>query len=141
MAITLMRLEKRTIELHNNIYDTYKEIDKDIDAIKINCENINNNIDKLENSINIIYNYIKGVDTTVNATLTIIKEINNRVANNHTETNYRIDANNTRMAELSDKLTNLSTQLNKCNTKLITAKNSNRPRKVAKPVAHPKHND
>ena len=141
MAITLMRLEKRIIELYNNIYSTYREIDKDIDAIKNNYENIDNNITNLESTINSIHTYIKSVDTTTNATLELIKAVNNRIFNNQVEINNRIDANNARMAELGDKLTNLSSQLNKRHTKPKTAKNSNRPHKVAKSVAHPKCND
>lgn len=141
MAGILIRLYKRTIELHNNIYATYKEIDKDIDFIKINCENINNNITMLESIINSIHICIKNAHTITNDTLAVIKEINNRVANNHDEIKNKIYLNYEHISDICSQLDKLSAQINKCNTKLITAKNSNRPRKVAKSVAHPKHND
>ena len=141
MAITLMRLEKRIIELHNNIYATYKEIDRDIDTIKSDCGNIDSNICVLNSIINIIHNYVKGADTTINATLTLLKNINECIANNHNEVKDKLYSNYEHISNVCIQLDKLSTQINKCNTKLITAKNSNRPRKVAKPVAHSKHND
>lgn len=141
MAITLMRLEKKIIELNNNVYDTYKEIDKDIDTIKSNCEQIDSNICVLNSVINIIHNYIKGADTTINATLQLIKNINEYIANNHNEIKDKLHSNYEHTSDIVIQLDKLSAQINKCNTKLITAKNSSRPHKVAKPVAHPKHND
>lgn len=141
MAITLMRLEKKIIELNNNVYDTYKEIDKDVDTIKSDCESIDNNICVLNNIINIIHNYVKGADTTINATLQLIKNINECIANNHNEVKDKLFSNYEHISDVCIHLDKLSTQIDKRNTKLITAKNSSRPHKVAKPVAHPKNND
>lgn len=141
MAVTLMRLEKRIIELNNNIYDTYKEIDKDVDTIKSDCKNIDSNICVLNSIINIIHKYVKGADTTINATLTLIKNINECIADNHNEVKEKLRSNYEHTSDVYIQLDKLSAQINKRNTKLITAKNSGRPHKVAKPVAHPKHND
>lgn len=141
MAVTLMRLEKRIIELNNNIYDTYKEIDKDIDTIKNNCENINNNVTMLVSIINIIYDNINDLNNTTNNALEIIKTINNHIVSNHNEIKDKIYLNYAHISDICIQLNKLSTQINKCNTKLITAKNRNRSHKVAKPVAHSKHND
>lgn len=141
MAITLMRLEKKIIELNNNVYDTYKEIDKDVDTIKSDCESIDNNICVLNSIINIIHNYVKGADTTINATLQLIKNINECSANNHNEVKDKLYSNYAHISDVCIQLDKLSAQINKRNTKLITAKNSSRPHKVAKPVAHPKNND
>ena len=137
IAITLKRLEKKIIELNNNVYDTYKEIDKDIDNIKIDCEVIYTNICKLNSSIDIIYDYVK----VANATIELIKNINECIANNHNEIKDKLHLNYEHISDISVQLGKLSAQINKRNTKLITAKNSSRPHKVAKPVAHPKHND
>lgn len=137
MAITLKRLEKKIIELNNNVYDTYKEIDKDIDNIKIDCEVIYTNICKLNSSIDITYDYVK----VANATIELIKNINECIANNHNEIKDKLHLNYEQISDISIQLGKLSAQINKRNTKLITAKNSSRPHKVAKPVAHPKHND
>lgn len=141
MAITLMRLEKKIIELNNNVYDTYKEIDKDIDTIKSDCKNIDSNICVLNSIINIIHKYVKGADTTINATLELIKSINECIANNHNEIKNNLHSNYEHTSDIVIQLDKLSAQINKRNTKLITAKNSSRPHKVAKPVAHPKCDD
>lgn len=141
MAITLMRLEKKIIELNNNVYDTYKEIDKDIDTIKSDCENINSNIYLLSSTINIFHTYVKGADTTINATLQLLKNINECIANNHNEVKDKLYSNYEHISDVCIQLDKLSAQIDKRNTKLITAKNSSRPHKVAKPVAHSKCND
>lgn len=141
MAITLMRLEKKIIELNNTVYDTYKEIDKDIDTIKSDCENIDSNICLLSSTINIIHNYAKGANATINGTVELLKNINECIANNHNEIKDKLHLNYEHISDIVIRLDKLSAQTNQRNTKLITAKNSNRPRKVAKPVAHPKHDD
>lgn len=141
MAITLMRLEKKIIELNNNVYDTYKEIDKNVDTIKSNCEQIDSNICVLNSIINIIHKYVKGADTTINATLELIKSINECIANNYNEIKDKLHLNYENTSNVVIQLDKLSAQINKRNTKLITAKNSSRPHKVAKPVAHPKCDD
>ena len=137
MVITLRRLEKKIIELNNNVYDTYKEIDKDIDNIKIDCEVIYSNICKLNSSIDITYDYVK----VANATIELIKNINEYIANNHNEIKDKLHLNYEHISDIVIRLDKLSAQTNKRNTKLITAKNSSRPHKVAKPVAHPKCDD
>lgn len=141
MVITLMRLEKKIIELNNNVYDTYKEIDKNVDTIKSNCEQIDSNICVLNSIINIIHKYVKGADTTINATLELIKSINECIANNYNEIKDKLHLNYENTSNVVIQLDKLSAQINKRNTKLITAKNSSRPHKVAKPVAHPKCDD
>lgn len=141
MAITLMRLEKKIIELNNTVYDTYKEIDKDIDTIKSNCKTIDSNIYLLSSTINIIHNYVKGADTTINATLQLLKNINECIANNHNEVKDKLYSNYEHISDVCIQLDKLSAQINQRNTKLITAKNSSRPHKVAKPVAHLKNDD
>lgn len=141
MAITLMRLEKKIIELNNNVYDSYKEIDKDVDTIKSDCENIDSNICLLSSTINIIHNYIKGANATINGTIELIKNINECIANNHNEIKNKLYSNYEHISDISIQLDKLSAQIDKRNTKLITAKNSSRLHKVAKPMAHPKNND
>lgn len=138
MAITLMRLEKKIIELNNNVYDTYKEIDKDVDTIKSDCENIDSNICLLSSTINIIHNYVKGANATINGTIELIKNINKCIANNHNEIKNKLYSNYEHISDISIQLDKLSAQIDKRNTKLITAKNSSHPHKVAKPVAYPK---
>lgn len=130
MAITLMRLEK-IIKLNNNVCDTYKKIDEYVDTIKSDCENICSNICLL----------IKSANVTINDTIELIKNINECIANNHNEIKDKLHLNYEHISDISIHLDKLSAQINKRNTKLITAKNSSRPHKVAKPVAHPKHND
>lgn len=144
MAITLMRLEKKIIELNNNVYDTYKEIDKDIDTIKSDCKDIKDicsNLCLLSSTINMIHNYVKGADTTINATLQLLKNINECIANNHNEVKDKLYSNYEHTSDVCIQLDKLSAQIDKRNTKLITAKNSSRPHKVAKPVAHSKCDD
>lgn len=137
MAITLMRLEKKVIQFNHHVYHIYKEIDKNIDNIKIDCEVIYTNICKLNSSINITYDYVK----VANATIELIKNINECIANNHDEIKDKLHLNYEHISDISIQLDKLSAQINKCNTKLITAKNSSRPHKVAKPMVHPKCND
>lgn len=116
-VITLKRLEKKIIELNNNnVCDTYKKIDEYVDTIK-------------------------SANVTINGTIELIKNINECIANNHNEIKDKLHLNYEHISDISIQLDKLSAQINKRNTKLITAKNSSRPHKVAKPVAHPKHNN
>lgn len=136
-----MRLEKKIIALDSTIEeinDDIKEIDTQIDNIKYIYKSINVDIHTINSTINLIYGNTKKIDVTVSTTLDIIKEINNRVLNNHTEIVYRLDANSASVGDLNTKITNLLAQINKRNTKLKTAQKSIRPHKTS---AHPNNED